>query len=291
MTCWTSSRPATRPGRSDPPKRQGQHSYSSHRRQSLAVSYTRGGQAQVAETTIPAAPNPANCGSWCDAPASQAPKPSCGPTGATTLVTNRAVNTETAVPPSPRPSRRHQRPQRQRRPLREVLRPPRLRHARTQPHPLDHTPRTPNTPNTSPCSCRCRDVSSTTQAATSCACPSTGPGNTPSPQRCNTTQPAPAHINARPGDRHPQHTPQRHQPNPTPTPTLQPQHTKPGVKPPARPRPGPPRADQRPIGGFRLRDRADGWFMWGSIGFPVDEFGGGQDRGTRHRPALRRSCP
>ena len=34
------------------------------------------------------------------------------------------------------------------------------------------------------------------------------------------TQPAPAHINARPGDRHPQHTPQRHQPNPTPTPTL-----------------------------------------------------------------------
>ena len=52
------------------------------------IAYTRGGEAQVAETTIETGrrynKDPANCGSWCAAHGSSAPKPSCGPTGATT---------------------------------------------------------------------------------------------------------------------------------------------------------------------------------------------------------------
>ena len=44
------------------------------------IAYTRGGQAQVAETTIKTGPRsrsaePRDYGSWCDAPASPAPKP------------------------------------------------------------------------------------------------------------------------------------------------------------------------------------------------------------------------
>ena len=85
----------------------------------------------------------------------------------------------------------------------------------------------PNTPNNSPSqpppatgSCRCPDGSSTTQAATSCAYPPTGPGPAPSPAHCNrsATCPCSSKHPAR-GSAPPRHTPKRHQPAPAPNPS------------------------------------------------------------------------
>ena len=60
-----------------------------------SIEYTRGGEAQVAESTIdrrpprrqaprPTTASPRSCGSSCAAPACSAPNANCGPTGATT---------------------------------------------------------------------------------------------------------------------------------------------------------------------------------------------------------------
>ena len=207
-----------------------------------SIAYTRGGQAQVAETTIKTGPRsrsaePRELRLVVRRTRLTGPQAELWPDWRHhCLVTNRAdLNTETADTYH----RAHARvelaikdlkadwptaPQGSSSPT-----------APTSPAPCSHTTSpagshasaTPNTPNTSPSrpppatgSCRCRDVSSTTQAATSCACPSTGPGNTPSPQRCNTYTTCPCSYKRPPrGPAPPAHTPTPPtQPNPNPDP-------------------------------------------------------------------------
>ena len=138
------------------------------------------------------------------------------------------------LPPKPRHSRaRHQRPQRR---------------LRAQPLPLGHgssptapgspaassrttspagppasaapTPRasSPSRPPSATGSSPCRAASSTTAAATDCACRSTGPGQTPSPPPWDTNpQPAPTHLTRRTAPGAAQPNPTRPQPAPDTT--------------------------------------------------------------------------
>ena len=202
------------------------------------IAYTRGGQAQVAETTIKTGPRsrsaePRELRLVVRRTRLTGPQAELWPDWRHhCLVTNRAdLDTETRrhLPPSPRPSRaRHPRPQRQRAgplPLREVLRQRRLvglRRFGPQHHTLDHTPRPRPTPHKT--HRRGHRPQPAAHRARTSRQPLRPPHPAPAPQLAlgprlhhsapTPAQPAPAHLNARPGDRHPQaHTP-------TPTPTL-----------------------------------------------------------------------
>ena len=171
-----------------------------------AIAYTRGGEAQVAETTI----EPGRRGDKLRGPDAKPAKlrlvirrsrllgaqgelwPNwryhCFVTDRHDLDTCRRRR----KPPRPRHSRaRHQRPQRRLRaqplPLRTIPRQRRLARllrARAQPRPLDRPPRprpphnasSPSRPPSATGSSPCRAASSTTAADTDCACRSTGPG-------------------------------------------------------------------------------------------------------------------
>ena len=123
----------------------------------------------------------------------------------------------------------------------------RLLRARAQLRPLDRPPRprasSPSQPPSATGSSPCRAASSTTAAATDCACPSTGHGQTPSPPPCNTSATCPCSsdppLSARRGAAQPQAPPTRHKPR-TPVPhapkrtkTPRPAHTHQPSGPPA----------------------------------------------------------
>ena len=78
-----------------------------------SIEYTRGGEAQVvrppskpaaaATSSAATTARPRSCGSSCAAPACSAPRPSCGPTGATTASSPTECRHRAAgLPPSPR---------------------------------------------------------------------------------------------------------------------------------------------------------------------------------------------
>ena len=190
-----------------------------------AIAYTRGAEAQVAETTI----EPGRRGD-------KLPRGDDGEAAKLRLVTRRSRvlgaqgelwprlalpqlrhrqsrprhQSSRRLPPKPRHRRaRHQRPQRRLRaqplPLRTVLRQRRLARllrARAQPRPLDGPPRPgpPRAPahrrghHPQPAPHRARAASSTTATATDCACRSTGHGHTPSPPPWDTSATCPNSI-------------------------------------------------------------------------------------------------
>ena len=102
----------------------------------------------------------------------------------------------------------------------------RLLRPRAQPRPLDRPPRAhpPRAPthrrghHPQPAPHRGRAASSTTAADTDCACRSTGPGRTPSPPPCNESATCPSSSE-------PPTAPGAAQPNPTPPPTRTSPHT------------------------------------------------------------------
>ena len=126
------------------------------------------------------------------------------------------------------------------------------------------TPRanSPSQPPSATGSSPCQAASSTTAAATDCACRSTGPGRTPSPPPCNESATSPCssepplsapHSAAQPN-------PKRHQPATARTPvphtpkrpkTRQPAHTH-----QPNDHPAPNRRSHKPVGGSRLRTRS-----------------------------------
>ena len=117
------------------------------------------------------------------------------------------------------------------------------------------TPRasSPSRPPSATGSSPCRAASSTTADATNCACRSTGPGRTPSPPPCNEPATCPSSSERRAAPGAAQHHPTRHQPATTPNPD----HTRPQNAParthaPAQRPPGPNRRSHKPVGGFRL---------------------------------------
>ena len=213
-----------------------------------AIAYTRGGEAQVAETTIEPgrrgdklrgddATNPPSCASSRGAAACSAPRASCGPTGATTASSptettstpKQPTPTTETTPQSSSPSETSKKapgsaaaPQDSSSPTApgspaacSRTTSPAGRPASGAPTPRANSPsRPPSATGSSPC----RAASSTTAADTDCACRSTGPGRTPSPPPCNKSATCPCSSEPPTAPGAAQTHPTRHQPAPAPHP-------------------------------------------------------------------------
>ena len=261
-----------------------------------AITYTRGAEAQVAETTIEPGRRGDKLPRGDDGEAAKpAPRHAAQPRARrpTRAVARLALpqlrhrprrprhQSSRRLPPKPRHSRaRHQRPQRRLRaqplPLGTVPRQRRLARLlrpRAQPRPLDRPPRQ-SPPHTTthrrghhpqPAPHRHRAASSTTAAATDCACRSTGHGHTPSPPPWDTSATCPNSsdppLSAPRSAAEPHAPPTRTSPAPQ---SCTPQNAPARTHAPAQRPPGPNRRSHKPVGGFRLRTVRDSLPSYGS---------------------------